>query len=119
MRTSKLTKNGYVFLQGEFAKVILGNSTIDEFLATVNNRCSTSRKLYGMSQYDFRVLASWEFTIFEHVMLYRFWYKILEQAARNKLHVDLYRDLLDKSQVHVIHNQDLDSLILKKLHEQE
>lgn len=97
MRVSKLAKNGFAFAQGEFAKIILGNSTIDEFLATVTNKCSTTKKLYGISQYDFRVLANWEFSIFEHVMLYRFWYKMLEQAARNKLHIDLYKDMLDKS----------------------
>lgn len=104
MRVSKLAKNGYNFAQGEFAKIILGTSSIDEFLATVTNRCSTSKKLYGISQYDFRLLATWEFSFFEHILLYRFWYKMLEQASYNKLHCDLYKDLLDKSQVHMIHN---------------
>ena len=115
MRVSKLAKNDGMFAHGEFANIILGNTSIEEYLVNVKYKWSTTRKLYGMMEYDFRVMATWEFSIFEHIMLYRFWYKFIEQSSKNKLHTDLYKDLLDKSQVHMVHNQELDTVILKKL----
>ena len=51
---------------------------------------------------DFRTMGTWEFSIFEHVMLYRFWYKIAEQTASRKLHEELYQEVLDKNQVHIL-----------------
>ena len=34
--------------------------------------------LHGIVDYDFRRMASYEFNLFEHIILYKFWYKILE-----------------------------------------
>jgi hypothetical protein len=64
-----------------------------------------------------RTFGTSEFSIFEHVLLYKFWYKLCEQAYRRKLHEDLYRDLLEKQQVHLIHNQTLENSVNKKLRE--
>lgn len=52
-------------------------------------------------------------------MLYRFWYKLLEQALERKLHIQLFKDLLAKSQVHIFNNQNLVSKIQKKLKEKQ
>ena len=46
-------------------------------------------------------MSTYEFSIFEHVMLYKFWYKLLEQAYRRKLHIDLYNLLLDLNSTHL------------------
>ena len=44
-------------------------------------------------------------------MMYKFWYKLLEQALDRKLHVQLFKDLLAKSQVHIFNNQNLTAKI--------
>ena len=60
-------------------------------------------------------MSTYEFSIFEHVMLYKFWYKLLEQAYRRKLHIDLYNQLLDLNSTHLFNIQHLQSLTQKKL----
>lgn len=79
------------------AEIIFGAKTIDDLLPYVCNNWSTAKKLYNLSPYDFRTFSTNEFSIFEHVFLYKFWYKILEQSLKRKLHEDLYRDILEKA----------------------
>lgn len=84
------------FGEGEFANVILGNHTLDDYLTNKRDNWSTNVNLQGIVDYDFRTMPSYEFNIFDHIILYKFWYKILEQAIKKKLHVELYKNLLEK-----------------------
>jgi len=85
------------------ADIILNSKHLDDMLPYVCNNWSTAKRLHDIPPYDFRTYGTYEFSIFEHVLFYKFWYKTLEQALKKKLHVDLYRDLLEKSQVHMMH----------------
>lgn len=100
MEVNKLSK-------GALADVILGKKTIEHFLPSFQDGWSSSKKLKLIPQCDFRTKGTYEFSIFEHVMLYRFWFKLMQQSLEKKLHDHLYKDLLDKSQVHIFNNQDL------------
>ena len=77
--------------------ILLNCKTIDDLLPFVCDGWSTARRLIELPPYDFRTFGTSEFSFFEHVMLYKFWYKVLEQSYRKKLHEELYRDLLDKN----------------------
>ena len=77
MKFSKLARQGKSG-EGEFANIILGNSTIDDYLTNKKDNWSTNTDLQGITEYDFRTMSSYEFNLFEHMLLYRFWYKILE-----------------------------------------
>ena len=81
--------------------VILYRKTIDEFLLVLEGNWSQVKSLHGHPNCDFRNMSTYEFSIFEHVMLYKFWYKLLEQAYRRKLHVDLYNYLLELNSTHI------------------
>ena len=60
MRISKLAKNGFNFAQGEFAKIILGTSTIDEFLATAkSSKTSLPQVMRSKSRSESPTLRSW------------------------------------------------------------
>ena len=59
-------------------EVILNRKTIDDFLLVLEGNWSQVRNLYGHPNCDFRNMSTYEFSIFEHVMLYKFWYKLLE-----------------------------------------
>ena len=96
------------------ADVILGKKTIENYLPSFQDGWSSSKKLKLLPQCDFRTKATFEFSIFEHMMLYRFWFKLMQQSLEKKLHEELYKDLLNKSQVHILNNQDLVLLIQKK-----
>lgn len=77
--------------------ILLNRKNIDDLLPYICENWSTAKRLTEIPVYDFRTFGTQEFNIFEHVLLYKYWYKILEQAYRRKLHEDLYRDLLDKN----------------------
>ena len=68
--------------------------TIDNLLPYVHDNWSTASEFYDWPPYDFRLNASYEFTIFEHVLLYRLWYKLMEQAYKRKLTEELYCQIL-------------------------
>jgi hypothetical protein len=62
-----------------FAEIILNQKTIEDLLPFINDNWSTATKLIDMvPAFDFRTMGTWEFSIFEHIMLYRFWFKIVE-----------------------------------------
>lgn len=66
---------------GVFSDILLNRKNIDHFLPgdyICSESMSTSRKLIGLPPHDFRMYASYEFSLFEHVVLYKFWYKLLE-----------------------------------------
>ena len=77
--------------------IIMGTKKIDNLLPYIYEDWSTAVKLFDLAPYDFRTFGTYQFSIFEHVFLYKFWYKILDQASKRKLHEELYRDLLDKN----------------------
>lgn len=119
LRVSRLTRTLNEELgEGEFADIILGKKSIDDYLTNkytseVNGQLwSTAKTMQKMwPDYDLRTMDTWELTIFEHYMLFRFWFKILEQAVDRKLSASLYKDLLARQQVHMINCQDLELLI--------
>jgi hypothetical protein len=99
MSGQMINQNGFCM-----ADIILGKRNIESWLPYVHENWSTTIKLYEIAPYDFRTFGTCEFSIFDHILLYKFWYKIMEQAYKRKLHEDLYKDLLDKNQVHLLYN---------------
>jgi hypothetical protein len=73
-----------------FSEIILQKMTIDDLLPYVHDNWSTASEFHDFPPHDFRLNASYEFTIFEHVLLYRLWYKLMEQAHKRKLTEELY-----------------------------
>lgn len=94
IKMSQLTKTGC----GGFADILLNTKTVENFFepGTFHKEYSVSiaQKLINLKAHDFRTMPSYELTIFEHVLLYRFWYKLIEQCYRRKCHEDLYQVLL-------------------------
>ena len=80
-----------------FADIVLNFKNLEQLLPYVCDNWSTAKNLLEVPSLDFRTFGTSEFSIFEHVLLYKFWYKLCEQSYRRKLHEDLYRDLLDKN----------------------
>lgn len=95
--------------------ILLNRKTIDNLLPYVCDNWSTAKKIQCL--YDFRSMGTCEFTLFEHIILYKYWYKLITQSSKRKLHCDLYRDLLDKNQVHLVHSQRVESKVYSKLKE--
>ena len=60
------------------ADILLGSVTIDALLPYVCDSWSTSKKLVNIAPFDFQTLPFNEFSLFEHILLYKFWYKILD-----------------------------------------
>ena len=75
---SQLTKNG----SGGLADILLNTKTVENFFppGTFHKEytISIAQKLINLKAHDFRAMASYELNIFEHVLLYRFWYKLVE-----------------------------------------
>ena len=80
-----------------FSEIILQKMTIDHLLPYTHDNWSTAVEFHDFPPHDFRLNASYEFSIFEHVLLYRLWYKIMEQAQKRKLNEELYREILQQS----------------------
>lgn len=93
IKMSILTKQG-----GGFSDIIMNTKTVENFFppGTYDKELSISiaLKLHNLPPHDLRTMASHELSIFEHILLYRFWYKILEQCYRRKCHEVLYKDML-------------------------
>jgi len=68
-----------IALQGEIADVIFNQKTIDDFLpGLIKGYWNSSKSLTGISPHDFRTFDTYELSMFEHIILFRFWHKILE-----------------------------------------
>jgi len=95
-------------LHGEFADVLFNLKTIDDFLpGLIRGEWNSSPSLVGLSPHDFRNFASFDMSLFEHILFYRFWYKLMEQALSRKLSERMFRELLNRSQVYLMNNQAL------------
>ena len=103
--------------QPRMADILLGSVTIDALLPYVCDSWSTSKKLVNIAPFDFQTLPFNEFSLFEHILLYKFWYKILDQSLQRKLHEDLYKNILEKSQVHIVNCQNVENRVVKKVME--
>lgn len=101
------------------ADILLSNKSVEDFFppGTYHKQypLSIAQKLTNCGAHDFRSMATYEFNVFEHVMLHRFFYKLLEQCYRRKCHEDLYLDLLQKSSVHIFNTRTLDQAVNRKL----
>ena len=127
MRFSRLTRTKHQEKgEGDIAAIILGSKTIEDFLPNKHGKgCSaafwsTAKTLSDMCpEHDFLSLETTEFNVFEHFLLYRFWYKILQQAYERRLSVELYRDMLAKKQACMMTFDKVEDLVRRKMRQRQ
>ena len=57
------------------SEILLNRKTIDNLLPYVCDNWSTAKKIQSL--YDFRSMGTCEVTLFEHILLYKYWYKLI------------------------------------------